>query len=514
MSNDKKPSVEDEEPSVEDEEPTFEVDNGPAPDPTKLTKLDPEKLKTIDAKLLPLDLFSLLKTPTTWLKWRPKGTKWYNRLPRPRGDWGKVKDEFKERKYALERLEKKKDEECAVTLTTFLTIRSRDPEKSKYKDNLEAACKLYDLVNTFDSFEDTAHVEFLLNKRISIPQAEIDSFTTAEKKSTVPNVKSLAKDHIYFMMYKVLRLREKNFVYSQLMLVHRLDMARMRNRYSNIALAFTTIAASISSVSGGAGGWSSLTAAVGVSAATGLVAASAGIGVVAIGAGVAAMNYGKKADKKRCQRLARYFLSSAKNVAEMVLSHYNHMKLDDATDNTFAIARLPGQSDDDYDKDRKAYIGALENCLNTCIEGLFLIHFASRPSTQKKDGKTVAVGPVFENNPLGDQFELVLTACSDPYRLAFVYPNPVEAKLAVKFYTQMQENTNTWPYISSPAAFETMINETDSQLVSAVRELQLFLALRNAELNERTALRRQKTREEKGKQQRALYKAVRAKQEM
>ena len=509
--------------SDEEEEPTDEEwltvvdEDDQNPDPTKLTKLDPEKLKTIDAKLLPLDLFSLLKTPTTWLKWRPKGTKkgflWLNLVPRPRGDWGKLKDEFKQRKYALERLEKKKDEECTVTLTKFLDLRNRDPKKPKY--DVDNACSLYKLVNTFDDnrFKDTAHINFLLKKPISIPQAEIDSFTTAEKELTGLN-KSLAEDNIYSMLYKVLRLREKNFVYSQLMLVHRLDMARKRNRYSNIALAFTTIAASISSVSGGAGGWSSLTAAVGVSAATGLVAASAGIGVVAIGAGVVAMKYGKKADKKRCQRLARYFLSSAKNVAEMVLSHYNHMKLDDATDNTFAIARLPGQSDGDYDKDRKAYIGALENCLNTCIEGLFLIHFASRPSTQKKDGKTVAVGPVFENNPLGDQFELLLTACSDPYRLAFVYPNPVEAKLAVKFYTQMQENTNTWPYISSPAAFETMINETDSQLVSAVRELQLFLALRNAELNERTALRRQKTREEKGKQQRALYKAVRAKQEM
>ena len=182
--------------SDEEEEPTDEEwltvvdEDDQNPDPTKLTKLKLEKLKTIDAKLLPLDLFSLLKTPTTWLKWRPKGTKpgflRFNRLPRPRGDWGELKDEFKERKYALERLEKKEDEQCRVTLTTFLTIRSRDPKKSKY--DVKNACSLYKLVNIFDRFKDTAHVEFLLNKRISIPQAEIDSFTTTRKEATVPIV--------------------------------------------------------------------------------------------------------------------------------------------------------------------------------------------------------------------------------------------------------------------------------------------------------------------------------------
>ena len=426
---------------------------------------------------------------------------------------------------ALEKLEKK-GETCTETLRTLLGIRNKKVgKKEKYNDGfLDLACKQYDIVTTIESretkFEDTAHIQFLLDASVPVSKYDPDSYSLERKIAYPISFKglSVSEDKIYSMMYKMLCIRERNFVYSKLMLVHRLELKRKHNRWKNIAYAFTTLAASITSVASTAGGWSSLTAAVGVSAATGLVTAGAGIGVFAISAGVVAMTYGKDSGKNECKRLAQYFLSSAKNVAEMILSHYNHMKLDDATDDTFAIARLPGQSDDDYDADRTAYIEALENCLNTCIEGLFLIHFASRPTSENQEtqGKqeSAPASPVCEDNPLGDQFELLLTACSDPYRLAFRYPNPSEARLAVKFYAQMQENTNRWPYISNPDAFKTMIIETDSQLVSAVRELQLFLALRNAELNERTALRRQKTREEKGKQQRALYKAVRAKEEM
>lgn len=223
-----------------------------------------------------------------------------------------------------------------------------------------------------------------------------------------------------------------------------------RSRYYKFFGASTIAGATVSESAMAIAGAGMAGAAVAASVATfGATAAASGLVLALIRAQQAVV-------RNDSRKHAQLHIARSRLVSQIIMSHLDKTVRLYKSD---MPVRLPGQTDEEYKDDMRAYTSLMREIISTIMEGNILIHLAR---VSKKDGKNA----IWKGDARSDQFSEVLRA---------LLKNNEDLKVIAENLRKSSKSA------FDRGAFVKLIAEVDSNLQNYLDDFHLLVSVRNAE---------------------------------